>query len=40
MKESTFKMTEEALKELLARHGKEIIDEAENKNDEQSNTKT
>ena len=31
-------MTEEALKELLARHGKQIIDEAEEKNDSQSTT--
>ena len=27
------RMTEEALKKLLARHGKEIIDEAEEEND-------
>ena len=30
------RMTEQALKDLLARHGKEIIDEAEEKNDEHS----
>ena len=34
------KMTEEALKKLLARHGKEIIDEAEDKNGERANQKT
>ena len=34
------KMTEEALKKLLARHGKEIIDDAEEKNDERANTKS
>ena len=29
-------MSEQELKELLARHGKEIIDDAEEKNDEHS----
>ena len=32
-------MTEAALKELLARHGKQIIDDTEEKNDEQSGAK-
>ena len=32
------KMTEEALKALLSRHGKDIIDDAEEKNDQHANS--
>ena len=34
------KMTEDALKKLLARHWKEIIDDAEEKNDKRANKNT